>query len=277
MEEACSQPLAVLGPYEPCDLLATALALQPVAALMPESAASAVAFIEAQAHQTAGHGAGQSLVPATTELPADPDVTSGGSYEDTWSAVPHDRLTSSSPFCGAAHCYAAAAGVGLAALRPSLFLLHPAFRISTVATLASLDAVLDPASRPPRTFPLWAGTVGVQRPGGCPEEAVVFFNATEGPEQAAGYGGKGQQQQTTRRYPNDTAAANRSRRESAEARGRPLHPLLRGALLSVFYRLPCVSLRLLVELLEAMHACDFARREVEEHLCPHGKSQRWHR
>lgn len=72
----------------------------------------------------------------------------------------------------------------------------------------------------------------------------------------------------------ETQVLGRSSQTTARA---PLHPLLRELLLTVFYRLAAVPFRLLVALLEALHALDFEGREKSERLTPHEKSARWER
>lgn len=279
IEEACCQPLAALGPYEPCDLLVTALALQPAAALTPRAAAAALAAVEEQIKQRDGAGEGvPSLLLATAASPAGSGaVASGDADQDPWSEVPDSRLSPSSPFRSASHCYAAAVAVGLAALRPSFFSLHPAFRVSVLRTLASLDAVLAPASRPCRTAIIQEVTSALRSPTGTDSPGLAPVNVTDSAESSTDNAAGGSQGLSTPTVSVPGSTGDLNSRVSTEAVRASLNPLLRAALLSVFYRLPCVSLRLLIELLEALQSCDFERRETAEHLCPHGKSQRWHR
>ncbi|OEH78614.1 hypothetical protein cyc_04075 [Cyclospora cayetanensis] len=259
LQAACCFPLAQMGPYEPCDLLTAAVALQPIVKLAPECATAAVARIETVVRQgtspegpaaaaavvaasfgtsacparssTAAMAAGSEMSELAVARAEDAALDVWASPGDPWASLRDSCLPPSSPFLSAAYCYVSAVGVGLAALRPALFQLHPAFRISVISLLSSLDAILHPDARPPHS---------------C-----------------------------MRKTWSSAADASRSPAAGISWPPEPLHPLLRGMLQSIFYRLPCVSLRLLVELLESLRACDFNRREQRQGSSFRPKERVW--
>ncbi|KAL8274398.1 hypothetical protein Esti_001720 [Eimeria stiedai] len=295
MEAACKQPPETLGPYEACDLLAAALALQPAAA-----AAAAAAAPEALSSGAEPHVG--SSPPALVSA-----VGVGGRLKASFLIGERRRASPSPSFQSALHCYACAVRLGLEALQVSLFRMHPTFRVSVLSTLTSLDAVLPHAARPHRhlfdptaaspnhntqqqqqqeathTGRLLGGSISLNV---C--AAAAAAGASAGAAAAAGCEGHAAgrsrlQEKEEICLPrsstlNVVSFASRANGAGSSCMQPPLHPLVRRVLLAVFYRLPCVPLRLLVELLEALHACWYIRREEKgEQLCPHGKSARWHR
>ncbi|CDJ35784.1 LOW QUALITY PROTEIN: uncharacterized protein EMH_0087680 [Eimeria mitis] len=328
IEEACSQPMKLIGPYEPCDLLAAAAALEPVAAVPSHIAAVAVRTLEADLLQgmspaSAAQKLQELAVAAPETSAAVPTAATAGvarsdavgtdavgakrdaigdfragtvGENDTWTYVEDLRRRSGSPFRSAAHCYLLAAAVGLAGIRQFLFALHPAFRISTLSVLASLEALVPPAHRTPSKMPL--GTAASVQPEqqqhqqeqpqqwqqqqpGPPASCSFVQPSASGDISTSGAAVGAPRQQTV------DCSVKQGQHERAnlgiipsksERTGRPpLHPVLRRLILSVFYRLPCISLRLLVELMEALRTCGFPQREQTEGLSPHGKSCRWRR
>ncbi|KAL8437265.1 hypothetical protein ACSSS7_001082 [Eimeria intestinalis] len=424
MEAACSQPSETLGPYEACDLLTAALAIQPAAIAAADenaSAALAASLPEASAFSSATSSLSAAKTPsaavakastssaarqASSEASAKAERGSvdaafppprnqrqrgslmrspvksevswlmssldysadnvGGSLE--MSSSNDERKTSlffSPPsfslFQDAMHSYTCSVGLGMEALRLSLFRMHPTFRVSVLSTLTSLKAVLPNPAKPRKPFLIslpaypkhthhhhhqqqqqqeqqqeqqqqrmhapasfqWPLTIPTAHtpPAAAAAAAARGASTTAAPTVAsatgpsAGGAAEGATGAATEEA-TDTAteaagnyvfqASNRvgpkeKKKEnddmcrpsintliipspsthSGAACNRihsPLHPVLRRVLLSVFYRLPCVSLRLLVELLQALHACEYSKREEEgEQLSPHGKSARWHR
>lgn len=325
IEEACSQPLKSMGPYEPCDLLAAAAALEPVAGLPPHVAAAAVRTLEASLLQ--------GMLPATAvqqlsglageepeASPAAPAAFTSGvagcvavdtdaagvkgdgvgafgaglvSEDDPWASVGDARLSPCSPFWSAAHCYLLAVAVGLAAIRPFIFAMHPAFRVSTLSILASLKALVPPTHRPPSKM-IFGTTASVKRQQQHEQQQQQQQQHSEPPESCSfaqtpavvrvdtsGTATGAPTQRTANCSDSEDQNENvnsEGLREVSERSARPpLHPVIRRLILSVFYRLPCISLRLLVELMEALSVCDFAQREQTEGLSPHDKSRRWHR
>ncbi|XP_026193242.1 uncharacterized protein LOC34620661 [Cyclospora cayetanensis] len=327
LQAACCFPLAQMGPYEPCDLLTAAVALQPIVKLAPECATAAVARIETVVRQgtspegpaaaaavvaasfgtsacparssTAAMAAGSEMSELAVARAEDAALDVWASPGDPWASLRDSCLPPSSPFLSAAYCYVSAVGVGLAALRPALFQLHPAFRISVISLLSSLDAILHPDARPPRRIPMEIdGTGPLWQQQNAADERDVDLRAGETSRKTGTKGKEAELQEDAeseagstmvrldspaatdscmRKTWSSAADASRSPAAGISWPPEPLHPLLRGMLQSIFYRLPCVSLRLLVELLESLRACDFNRREQREKLLPHGKTQRWHR
>ncbi|KAL8449936.1 hypothetical protein Emag_003497 [Eimeria magna] len=342
MEAACKQPPETLGPYEACDLLAAALALQPsaaaaAAAAAGESATAAFAVSLPEASSTAAAAAASAAATASASLSGAAaegkvELEAPGRREaltlgldaalglsaptllaagvgvgfDALSLIDERKISSSSSsFKDVIHGYACSVRLGLEALRLSLFRMHPAFRVSVLATLASLDVVLPPSARPPRrllvSLPASPGHIQQQQQethaarilgdstipnvhaaaAGAGAGAAAAAAAAEGcGAQARGRGPQQGKEDVCLAVSSTTSLSSCSIGSGAlsSCMQSPLHPLVRRVLLAVFYRLPCVSLRLLVELLEALHACDYTRREeVGEKLSPHGKSDRWHR
>ena len=320
IEEVCSQPLKAMGPYEPCDLLAAAAALEPVAALPPDVAAAAIRTLEAnllqgmsptEAARTLSElasAAPKSSAAATTAATAGVassavcDVAGVGgdametfrartvSEDDPWASVEDARLSPCSPFRSAANCYLLTVAVGLARIRPFLFALHPAFRVSTLNILASLEALVTPAHRPPSKMASvrqqqqqQQEQQNQQRQQQQPKPLVNYSIAQQAASGGMGTSGDAvgtPRQQAPHCNGKQAQHVSTKRGLSAESGGRgkpPLHPVLRHLILSLFYRLPCLSLRLLVEFMDALRVCDFAQREQTEGLFPHGKNSRWHR
>ena len=316
IEEVCSQPLKAMGPYEPCDLLAAAAALEPVAALPPDAAATAIRTLEANLLQgmspaevartlsELAPAAPKSSATATTAATAGVassavcDVAGVGgdavetfrartvSEDDPWASVQDARLSPCSPFRSAANCYLLTVAVGLARIRPFLFALHPAFRVSTLNILASLEALVTPAHRPPSKMALVQQQQEQQNQQRQQQQPKPLANCSTAQQAASGgMGTSGAAVGTPRQqapHCNGKQAQHVGTKPglSSESGGRgrpPLHPVLRHLILSLFYRLPCLSLRLLIDFMDALRVCDFAQREKTEGLFPHRKNSRWHR